>query len=65
MSAAPAPASAAAAAVIWRAVTFYFYLIAGAPVFFVMAGRSMLGSLLKRRSAITCRGERATLQASS
>jgi uncharacterized protein (TIRG00374 family) len=42
--------TAAAAVVIWRAVTFYFYLIAGAPVFFVMAGRGMLARLLNRRS---------------
>ncbi len=32
------PATAAAAVLIWRFVTFYWYLIAGAPVFSLMAG---------------------------
>ncbi|WPO99120.1 lysylphosphatidylglycerol synthase transmembrane domain-containing protein [Pseudomonas sp. HR96] len=34
--------SAAAAILIWRAVTYYFYLIAGGPVFVAMLGRGLL-----------------------
>ncbi|MDV6319613.1 lysylphosphatidylglycerol synthase transmembrane domain-containing protein [Chromohalobacter sp. HP20-39] len=40
--------SAAAAVLIWRFVTYYFYLIAGAPVFLAMAGRTF-ARLLSRR----------------
>lgn len=32
----------AAAVLIWRFVTYYFYLLAGAPVFMALAGRAML-----------------------
>ncbi len=35
------PATAAAAILVWRFATFYWYLIAGAPVFAVMAGRPL------------------------
>ncbi len=35
------PATAAAAILLWRFVTFYWYLIAGAPVFALLAGRSL------------------------
>lgn len=41
--------SAAAAILIWRAVTYYFYLIAGAPVFMLMAGRPLLRKILEGR----------------
>ncbi|GAB2795116.1 lysylphosphatidylglycerol synthase transmembrane domain-containing protein [Halomonas shantousis] len=41
--------SAAAAILIWRFVTYYFYLLAGAPVFLAMAGRSLLYLLRSRR----------------
>ncbi|MFK8330323.1 lysylphosphatidylglycerol synthase transmembrane domain-containing protein [Pseudomonas sp. BJa5] len=34
--------TAAAAIVIWRAVTYYFYLIAGGPVFLCLLGRPLL-----------------------
>lgn len=39
--------SAAAAILIWRAVTYYFYLVAGAPVFLHLAGRPLLKRLLR------------------
>ncbi|MGB3125129.1 MAG: lysylphosphatidylglycerol synthase transmembrane domain-containing protein [Pseudomonas sp.] len=35
-------ATAAAAILIWRAVTYYFYLLAGAPVFLLMVGKPLL-----------------------
>ena len=38
----------AAAILIWRFVTYYFYLIAGAPVFFHLAGRSLFRMLRSR-----------------
>ena len=44
-------ATTAAAILIWRAVTYYFYLIAGAPVFMIMAGRPLLRRILKGKSA--------------
>ncbi len=43
--------TAAAAIVIWRAVTFYFYLVAGGPVFAVLAGRPLLKKLISSREA--------------
>jgi uncharacterized protein (TIRG00374 family) len=42
--------TAAAAILIWRAVTYYFYLIAGAPVFLHLAGRPLLERLLRPRA---------------
>ncbi|MES2820281.1 MAG: lysylphosphatidylglycerol synthase transmembrane domain-containing protein [Pseudomonadota bacterium] len=42
--------TAAAAILIWRLVTYYFYLAAGAPVFLVLVGRPLLGRLLRHRS---------------
>ncbi|MHB0776527.1 lysylphosphatidylglycerol synthase transmembrane domain-containing protein [Halomonas sp. WWR20] len=41
--------SAAAAILIWRFVTYYFYLLAGGPVFLAFAGRSLLYMLRSRR----------------
>ncbi len=41
--------SSAAAIVIWRFVTYYFYLIAGAPVFLHLAGRPLLRKLVRTR----------------
>ena len=37
--------TAAAAILIWRVVTYYFYLIAGGPVFAVMVGKPLLRKL--------------------
>lgn len=34
--------TAAAAILIWRAVTYYFYLIAGGPVFICLLARPLL-----------------------
>ncbi|QLF92549.1 flippase-like domain-containing protein [Pseudomonas sp. ABC1] len=39
----------AAAILIWRFVTYHFYLIAGAPVFLHLAGRPMLERLMRSR----------------
>ncbi|WP_374440790.1 lysylphosphatidylglycerol synthase transmembrane domain-containing protein [Pseudomonas panipatensis] len=41
--------TAAAAILVWRVVTYYFYLVAGAPVFFMMAGRPLLRRLIGLR----------------
>ncbi len=41
--------TAAAAIMIWRFVTFYFYLIAGAPVFLHLAGRPLFNHLVQTR----------------
>ena len=41
----------AAAILIWRFVTYYFYLIVGAPVFLHLAGRPLLRRLLRARQA--------------
>lgn len=41
--------TAAAAILIWRLVTYYFYLAAGAPVFLMLVGRPLLGRLLRQR----------------
>ncbi|WPN46186.1 MULTISPECIES: lysylphosphatidylglycerol synthase transmembrane domain-containing protein [unclassified Pseudomonas] len=43
--------TAAAAILIWRAVTFYFYLLAGGPVFLLMLGRPLLKKLTKVKRA--------------
>lgn len=43
--------TAAAAILIWRAVTYYFYLVAGGPVFFLMIGRPLLKKLIRFRQA--------------
>lgn len=43
--------TAAAAILIWRAVTFYFYLLVGGPVFLLMLGRPLLKKLMKVRQA--------------
>lgn len=42
--------TAAAAILIWRFVTYYFYLIAGAPLFLHLAGRPLLSRLVRARS---------------
>lgn len=41
--------TAAAAILIWRFVTFHFYLLAGAPLFLHLAGRPLLRRLAARR----------------
>lgn len=41
--------TAAAAILIWRGVTYYFYLIAGAPLFLHLAGRPLLRRLVRFR----------------
>jgi len=43
--------TAAAAILIWRAVTYYFYLLAGGPVFFLMVGRPLIKKLIRLRQA--------------
>ena len=43
--------TAAAAILIWRAVTYYFYLLAGAPVFVLMVGKPLLKRLFQGRQA--------------
>jgi uncharacterized protein (TIRG00374 family) len=43
--------TAAAAILIWRVVTYYFYLVVGAPVFLLMVGRPLLNKLLRPRAA--------------
>lgn len=43
--------TAAAAILIWRAVTYYFYLVAGAPVFLHLAGRPLLRRLVRYRQS--------------
>ncbi len=45
--------STAAAILIWRFVTYYFYLIVGAPVFLQLAGRPLLNRLMRSRRAIS------------
>ncbi|WP_263262562.1 lysylphosphatidylglycerol synthase transmembrane domain-containing protein [Pseudomonas sp. RIT-PI-S] len=42
--------TAAAAILIWRVVTYYFYLLAGAPVFVLMVGKPLLRRLMALRS---------------
>lgn len=41
--------SSAAAILIWRFVTYYFYLIVGAPVFLHLAGRPLFARLMRVR----------------
>lgn len=41
--------TAAAAILIWRVVTYYFYLVMGAPVFALLAGRPLLRRLIGLR----------------
>ncbi|MFV3303757.1 lysylphosphatidylglycerol synthase transmembrane domain-containing protein [Pseudomonas sp. NY15181] len=41
--------TAAAAILIWRVVTYYFYLVMGAPVFALLAGRPLLRKLIGLR----------------
>ncbi|UVJ43170.1 flippase-like domain-containing protein [Pseudomonas sp. LS1212] len=43
--------TAAAAILIWRAVTYYFYLIAGGPVFLLMVGRPLLRKFMRLKQA--------------
>lgn len=43
--------NAAAAIIIWRGVTYYFYLIAGAPLFLHLAGRPLLRRLVRFRQS--------------
>jgi len=43
--------TAAAAILIWRAVTYYFYLLVGGPVFLLMLGRPLLRKLMKPKQA--------------
>jgi uncharacterized protein (TIRG00374 family) len=43
--------TAAAAILIWRVVTYYFYLLAGAPVFVLMVGKPLLRRLMAFRQA--------------
>jgi uncharacterized protein (TIRG00374 family) len=43
--------TAAAAILIWRIVTYYFYLVAGGPVFLLMVGRPLLMKLLRIKAA--------------
>ncbi|MBA1277316.1 MULTISPECIES: lysylphosphatidylglycerol synthase transmembrane domain-containing protein [Pseudomonadaceae] len=40
--------TAAAAILVWRFVTYYFYLIVGAPLFFHLAGRPLFNRLMKK-----------------
>ncbi len=44
------PATAGAAIIIWRLVTFYWYLIAGAPVFAALAGRPLWQRLTGKKT---------------
>lgn len=43
--------TAAAAILIWRAVTYYFYLVVGGPIFLLMVGRPLLNKLMRPREA--------------
>ncbi|WP_296256678.1 MULTISPECIES: lysylphosphatidylglycerol synthase transmembrane domain-containing protein [unclassified Pseudomonas] len=43
--------TAAAAILIWRIVTYYFYLVAGGPVFLLMVGKPLLIKLLRIKTA--------------
>lgn len=43
--------TAAAAILIWRAVTYYFYLIVGGPMFLLLVGRPLLNKLMRLREA--------------
>jgi uncharacterized protein (TIRG00374 family) len=39
--------TAAAAILIWRTVTYYFYLVVGGPIFLLMVGRPLLNRLMR------------------
>ena len=39
--------TAAAAILIWRTVTYYFYLVVGGPIFLLMVGRPLLNRLIR------------------
>jgi uncharacterized protein (TIRG00374 family) len=41
--------TAAAAILIWRSVTYYFYLIVGGPIFVLMLGRPLLSKMMGRK----------------
>ncbi|MCM5703315.1 lysylphosphatidylglycerol synthase transmembrane domain-containing protein [Larsenimonas salina] len=41
----------AAAILIWRGITYYFYLIAGAPIFLMLAGRPLLKRILRGKTS--------------
>ena len=43
--------TAAAAILIWRVVTYYFYLLVGGPVFVLMLGKPLLKKLMNVRQA--------------
>lgn len=43
--------TAGAAILIWRAVTYYFYLLAGGPVFLLMVGKPLLKRLIQGKQA--------------
>lgn len=43
--------TAAAAILIWRTVTYYFYLVVGGPVFLLMLGRPLLKKLMRVKQA--------------
>jgi len=43
--------TAAAAILIWRVVTYYFYLLVGGPVFLLMVGRPLLKKLMRFKEA--------------
>lgn len=43
--------TAAAAILIWRAVSYYFYLVVGGPIFLLMVGRPLLNKLMRLREA--------------
>lgn len=44
--------TAAAAILIWRAVTYYFYLLAGGPVFLLMVGKPLLKRLFQGKPRV-------------
>jgi uncharacterized protein (TIRG00374 family) len=43
--------TAAAAILIWRAVTYYFYLVVGGPIFLLMVGKPLLKRLMRFNQA--------------
>lgn len=43
--------TAAAAILIWRAVTYYFYLVVGGPIFLLMVGKPLLKRLMRLNQA--------------
>ncbi|MDU9390398.1 lysylphosphatidylglycerol synthase transmembrane domain-containing protein [Pseudomonas sp. zfem002] len=44
--------TAAAAVLVWRVVTYYFYLVAGGPVFLYLLGRPLLQRIAARRQGL-------------